>query len=41
MALRSSVYDGSKQTVPGKELANWTIKLPEPRSFSLFVYKKK
>ena len=34
-------YDGSKATVSGADLASWTVKLPEPRSFCLFVYKKR
>jgi hypothetical protein len=32
-------YDGSKRTVKGSELANWTVKL-EPRSFLLVFYRK-
>ena len=33
-------YDGSKETVDGKDLANWKVTLEEPRSFKLILYKK-
>ena len=32
-------YDGSKKTVKGSELENWTVKLA-PRSFQLIFYQE-
>ena len=34
------LYDGTKKTVEGKELANWKVDLKDPRSFQLVIYKK-
>lgn len=34
------LYDGTKKTVEGKELADWKVDLKEPRSFQLLIYKK-
>lgn len=33
-------FNGGKQVIPGKELANWTVHLDDPGSVSVIFYQK-